>query len=63
MKIEFISYPYVFAAGKRIHKADIAEGGNLHIGAELEEITDGKYQIVNGAIVDPDCVGGVCPIK
>jgi len=60
MQIDFINHPFAFTnTGERLNIADIK--GNVRIGVTLTE-ENGKY-IVNGNNADPDCVGGVCPIK
>lgn len=57
MKIEFISYPYVFTdEGTRHHVEEIT--GTPRVGAELDE----KLKVISDTS-NSDCVGGVCPIK
>lgn len=60
-KIDFIQPPFVFTAdGKRLVLDKI--DGNVRIGSSIEEQENGRWKVV-GNNVDPDCVGGVCPIK
>lgn len=59
--------PYVFIEDSnknllRISIADIDNFKYLRIGNTITRKEDGMFTI-NGAIVDPDCIGGVCPIK
>jgi hypothetical protein len=61
MKIEFINPPFVFTDdGKRIHFDNIK--GQIFKGSTLKAINETDYE-VTGSEVDPDCVGGVCPVK
>ena len=59
MKIEFIAYPFVYADGRKINIDEIK--GTPRVGGELKVVLDGY--VVESGVVDPDCVGGVCPIK
>lgn len=57
MKIEFISYPFVFTdEGTRHEIKDIT--GTPRIGSELDE----QLNVVS-SVVNTDCVAGVCPIR
>lgn len=57
MKIEFISYPYVFTdEGTRHHVKEIS--GTPRVGSEL----DTELNVMNNT-ANSDCVGGVCPIR
>jgi len=60
MKIDFINHPYAYTnSGRRLHVSEIS--GGVRVGVSIEE-KDGRYA-VTGNNADPDCVGGVCPIK
>lgn len=57
MKIEFISYPFVFTdEGTRHHVKEIT--GTPRVGSELDE----NLQVIS-ANVNVDCVGGACPVR
>jgi len=57
MKIEFITYPYVFTdEGTRHHVSDIS--GTPRVGSELDE----QLNVLN-SIANSDCISGVCPIR
>jgi hypothetical protein len=66
MKIDFINFPFAYTdTGARINVNNIS--GSPFVGSSLQHIgkneDDEDLYEVNGSEVDPDCVGGVCPIK
>lgn len=57
MKIEFISYPFIFTdKGTRHHVSEIT--GTPRVGSELDEDLN-----VVSSTANTDCVNGVCPIR
>jgi len=64
MKIETIQYPtaLVRLSNKELIGINMSLiSGSPRIGCQLEKV-EGGYK-VTGNNADPDCVGGVCPIK
>ena len=61
MQISHISMPYAFISdGTRVLVKEIV-GDGVRIGAGVTE-KDGVYTL-SASHVDPDCIGGVCPIR
>jgi hypothetical protein len=61
MKVEYISYPFVYTDdGNRIDITNIV--GHPKVGSELIVREDGEY-CVQAVTSDSECVNGVCPIK
>jgi hypothetical protein len=66
MKIDFINFPFVYTStGERIMIKNLNRSPS--VGATLKPIEKNEHgeslYDVTGSDVDPDCVGGVCPIK
>ena len=64
MKIKDIRYPTALVQLDSGTIVDISMSiikGSPRIGCELKHI-DGGYEVISNT-TDPDCVGGVCPIK
>ena len=64
-KITAIFPPYVFMENKdgvadRVQISDFEDSPRLNAGAI--KLDNGKYKTTTNE-TDPDCVGGVCPIK
>ena len=55
MKIEHISYPYVFTDdGKRLHAKQL--NGTPKVGFQIDE----DFNVVNNGAVDENCLNGAC---
>ena len=61
MKIEYITYPYVYTDDGYRFEIDKITEGIPRVGSEIIRTTDGYKVLASGD--QSECVNGVCPVR